>query len=48
MVLYDHEFCNGLRAGVKIIMIITVNNGIMLRIDVTIKGLRKSNLQRMN
>ena len=29
-------------------MIITVKNEIMLRIDVTIKGLRKRNLQRMN
>lgn len=29
-------------------MIITVNNEIMLRINVTIKGSRKCNLQRMN
>ena len=45
-VLYDDVFCNGFRAGVSIIMIITVNNEIMLRIYVTIKGLRKCNLQR--
>jgi len=44
ILLYHDVFCNGSRTGVDIIMIITVNNEIMLRIPVTIKGLRKCNL----